>query len=89
MSKAIGYAVLPAGGYPDTASDYIACATRDAVAAELVDYGYTDNPSIWVYKVTRGQTAAAVIAELSTNPDPYPDFVVSPGARGGVVWSNA
>ena len=89
MSRATGYVVLPAGGYPDTASDYIACPTRDDVAAELVDYGYLDNPSVWAYKVTRGNTAESVIADLSSNPDPYPDFVVSRGARGGVIWQNA
>jgi hypothetical protein len=89
VSRAIGYVVLPHGGYPDTASDYLARATRAAVEAELVDYGWMNNPAISVYKVTAGQTAESVIAELSTNPDPYPDYVVERGPRGGTVWTIA
>ena len=89
MAKAISYVVLPCGGYPDTAGDYIPCATRNDVAGELVDYGYHENPSVFVYKVTRGETPEKVISELSTDPDPYPDFVVSRGIRGGIIWDHA
>ena len=85
-ARAIGYVVRLFGGYPDTASDYIECATRAAVEAELVDYGWRDNPAVWVYVVTKGQTAAEVIAALVVDPDPYPDYFVERGPRGGVRW---
>lgn len=87
--RAIGYVVLPYGGYPDTASDYVACATRADVEAQLIDYGWMDNPGVHAYKVMPGETATSVIADLSTSPDPYPDYVVERGARGGIVWSRA
>ena len=89
MSRAIGYVVLPFGGYPDVPGDYLARATRADVEAELVHYGWMNNPAISVYKVTAGQTAASVIAELSTSLDPYPDFTVGRGPRGGTVWTIA
>jgi hypothetical protein len=89
MSRAIGYVVLPFGGYPDVPGDYLAKATRADVEAELVDYGWMVNPSIYVYKVTAGETAESVITELSLNPDPYPDFLVERGPRGGTVWTIA
>lgn len=87
--RAIGYVVLPYGGYPDTASDYVACSTRADVEEQLTDYGWMDNPGVHVYKVMSGETANSVIAELSGNPDPYPDYVVERGARGGIAWSLA
>lgn len=86
MAKAIGYVVLPHGGYPDTANDYVACATRADVEGQLVDYGWMDNPGVSVYKVTRGETAEGVIAELTESADPYPDWIVSRGPMGGVAW---
>jgi hypothetical protein len=89
MSRAIGYVVLPYGGYSDTASDYLPRATRNDVEAELEDYGWMNNPAIYVYKVMAGRTAESVIAELSASPDPYPDFVVERGPRGGTVWTIA
>lgn len=88
-ARAIAYVVLPHGGYPDTASDYIECPTRDDVAAELVDYGWMDNPGVFVYTVVKGQTASEVIATLAESADPYPDYVVSRGPRGGVKWERA
>lgn len=88
-SRAIAYVVLPHGGYPDTASDYVACASRADVEAQLVDYGWMDNPGVFAYTVLSGQTPEGVIAELSSNPDPYPDYVVERGTRGGIQWNRA
>ena len=82
--RATGYVVLPFGGYPDTATDYVVCATRADVSAWLVDYGWMDNPPISVYVVTKGETAQSVIEELAASSDPYPDYIVSRGPRGGV-----
>jgi len=45
------------------------------------------NPAIHVYKITRGETAETVIAQLVASGDPYPDYSVERGTRGGVVWS--
>jgi hypothetical protein len=87
MTKATGYVVLPYGGYPDTASDYVYCPTRATVEAKLVDFGWMANPAIHVYKITRGETAETVIAQLVASGDPYPDYSVEFGACGGVVWS--
>lgn len=90
MSRAIAYVVLPYGGYPDTAADYIECPTREAVEAELVDFGWMQNPAVSVYKVTKGETAAEVIAQLvESSGDPYPDWVVEYGPRGGIRWERA
>ena len=89
MAKAISYVVLPFGGYADTALDYVECATRADVEAQLVDYGWMNNPSVHVYKVTKGETAASVIAELVASRDPYPDYSVDRGPRGGVQWNIA
>lgn len=89
MSRASSYVVLPHGGYPDTATDYETCATRADVEAKLEDFGWMNNPGITVYKVMPGETPVEVIADLSTSPDPYPDFVVERGPRGGTVWSIA
>jgi hypothetical protein len=87
--RASSYIVLPHGGYPDTASDYVECPTRADVEAQLVDYGWLDNPGVMVYKVMPGQVPADVIAELAASADPYPDYVVERGPRGGVVWERA
>lgn len=83
------YVVLPHGGYPDTATDYVACPTRADVEGQLVDYGWMDNPGVFVYKVTRGETPESVIAALASDPDPYPDWVVERGPRGGIQWNRA
>jgi len=83
------YVVLPAGAYADTVSDYIACATRAEVAAQLVDYGYLSNPAVSVFTVPKGYTGEHVIASLAQNVDPYPDYIVERGPRGGVQWNRA
>lgn len=88
-ARAIGYVVLPHGGYPDTVGDYVACDTRADVERELVDYGWMDNPGVFVYVVTKGETYPGVIDALASSPDPYPDYVVERGPRGGVQWNHA
>lgn len=87
--RTTGYVVLPHGGYPDTSADYVFCNTRAEVASELVDYGYMKNPGVFVYVVSAGESAESVIEQLSTSPDPYPDYVVEYGPRGGVQWNRA
>ena len=74
------YHVLQANGYPDTRADYVTVSGREAVAGGLIDLGYLDNPAVTVYDGTR---------EPWNELDPYPDFVVSRGPRGGVNWERA
>lgn len=87
--RATAYVVLPSGGYPDTASDYVECATRAEVEAQLTDYGYLDNPGLFVYVVMKGQTPTQVIAELVGNPDPYPDWIVEFSRGRQPRWTRA
>lgn len=87
--RAASYVVLPHRGYPDTASDYVACPTRADVAAQLVDYGWLDNPGVFVYAVMPGESPEGLITTLAADADPYPDWVVSRGPRGGVRWERA
>jgi hypothetical protein len=88
--RATAYVVRQHGGYPDDVSSYKVCATRAEVEAELVDLGYMDNPGVWVYKCTKAdKSPSEVIQQLANNPDPYPDWVVEFGPRGGVQWSIA
>lgn len=87
--RATAYVVLPAGGYADTASDYVVCATRADVAAQLTDYGYLDNPGVHVFVVVKGETPENVMSELVNDVDPYPDYYVERGPRGGVQWNRA
>ena len=89
MAKAIGYVVIQSMGYSDTRADYAICKNRAAVEAELLDFGYMQNPGVFVYIVTRGQTADTVIDALVKSHDPYPDYVVERGPRGGVRWERA
>lgn len=86
--RATAYVVLPFGGYPDTASDYVECATRAEVEAQLVDLGYLDNAGLWVYTVV-GQTPAEVIAELVASGDPYPDWIVEFSRGRNPRWTRA
>jgi hypothetical protein len=88
-ARAKSYIVLPNGGYPDTASDYVQCRTRADVERELIDYGWMDNPGVFVYLVMGGETPESVIQTLVVSPDPYPDYVVRRGPRGGVIWERA
>lgn len=72
------YWVLHAGSYPDTRSGYdFAKAKRDVVP---LDFGYLDNPVCHVFDGTRTPWLES---------DPYPDFVVEFGPRGGIRWSPA
>lgn len=88
-TRAVSYVVLPHGGYPDTASDYVECPTRADVEAQLVDYGWMENPAVTVFVVTKDETPAGVIHELTQSSDPYPDWVVEYGPRSGVRWVRA
>lgn len=88
-ARAIGYIVLPHGGYPDTAADYVYCPTRADAEAQLVDYGYLDNPGVYCYVMVKGDSPESVIESLASSPDPYPDYVIERGPRGGIVWSAA
>lgn len=72
--------VLQANGYSDTQADYVTVSGKDAAEAELIDFGYLDNPAITVYAGER---------EPWTEDDPYPDFIVSRGPRGGIRWQRA
>jgi hypothetical protein len=74
------YWVLQVNGYSDTRRDYARASNRDAVALELVDLGYLENPAVTVYAGDRTPWA---------EEDPYPDWVVSRGPRGGVRWERA
>lgn len=87
--RATAYVVLPIGGYPDTASDYVECATRAEVEAQLTDFGYLDNTGLWVYTVVKGQTPARVIAELVESGDPYPDWIVEFSRGRHPRWTRA
>ncbi len=89
MAKATGYLVRHWNAYPDEALSYIPCATRAEVEDQLIDYGYMENPGVHVYKLTKGETASRTIADLIVDPDPYPDYVVERGPRGGVQWNIA
>lgn len=75
-ARATSYVVLPSVGYPDTRSDYVECATRADVEAQLVDLGYLDNPGLFVYAVTKGESPGEVIDQLVESGDPYPDWIV-------------
>lgn len=75
-ARATSYIVLPSGGYPDTRSDYVKCATRGHVEAQLVDLGYIDNPGLWVYTVTKDENPDEYIDQLVESGDPYPDWIV-------------
>ena len=89
MAKAIGYIVRHAMDYPDDRASYIPCKTRALVEDQLVDLGWMDNPGVFVYTYVAGGNAAAVIDELIESRDPYPDYVVERGPRGGVRWERA
>ena len=89
MTKAIGYVICQSGGYPDDRNSYKPCATRALVEAELVDYGWLENPGLYVYKLAAGQSAESVIDQLIESRDPYPDYIVERGPRGGIRWERA
>ena len=89
MAKAIGYVVLHSMDYSDIPENFVPCRTRADVEAQLVDLGYMRNPGVWAYKVTKGVTAQELITELVESHDPYPDFTVEYGPRGGYVWQCA
>jgi len=79
-NKAVKWWVLQANGYPDTFGDYSACEDRREVQEQLIDLGYLENPAVTVFSGARRPW---------TETDPYPDWVVSRGPRGGVNWDRA
>lgn len=85
----VAYVVLPFGGYADTAADYVDCMTRADVEAQLVDYGWMNNPAVHVFIRLRSESFAGRVRELVESKDPYPDYVVERGPRGGVQWNRA
>ena len=89
MSQRIAYVVRHYSSYPDTPSDYVDCMTRADVAAQLVDLGYMQNPGVYVYIRLRSESFAGRVRELCEDVDPYPDYVVERGPRGGVRWERA
>lgn len=84
-----GYLVVQAMDYKDDPSSFKFCATRAAVELELVDFGYLDNPGVQVFVLSEGDVPTDVITSLVVSSDPYPDFVVERGPRGGVQWNRA
>lgn len=76
--KRRGWWVLQFSGYPDTQSDYTFAATKKDVRP--LDLGYLENPACTVFAGER---------EPWTEDDPYPDYVVSFGPKGGIRWERA
>ncbi len=77
------YWVRTHGGYPDTQSDYIAAnSKRECAEVGLIDLGYLDNPGAFVYLNDGVNMPWESI-------DPYPDWVIERGPRGGVRWETA
>lgn len=75
------YWVRAMGGYPNDPDAYMpANSKRECAEIGLVDFGYLDNPGAWVYV---GNTAPWA------SDDPYPDWVIERGPRGGVRWEQA
>lgn len=81
------YWVRTHGGYPDDPSAYLpANSKRECAELGLVDLGYLENPCAFVYRVSR-DVPASLAPWLEV--DPYPDFVVEFGPRGGIRWDIA
>jgi len=87
--RAAGYLVVQAMDYKDDPASYTYCRTRADVAAQLIDFGYLENPAVQVFALNVGEDPHTSALVLSRILDPYPDWVVSRGPRGGVVWERA
>lgn len=75
------YFVLPVGGYADTRADFIpANSQRECAEVGLFDLGYLDNPGAHIFVGSR---------EPWTEVDPYPDYYIERGPRGGLRWESA
>lgn len=74
------YWVLQFNDYSNDSKSFTPCNNRSEVASELIDLGYLDNPAVTVFDGTRTPW---------DEEDPYPDFIVSRGPRGGVNWERA
>ena len=75
-----GYWVIGALGYPDTKSDYEHAPTRADVRPLDGPGDYLPYPDVFVYHGER---------EPWDEHDAYPDWRVSRGPRGGIVWERA
>lgn len=76
------YWVLVAGMYSDTKDDYMA-ADSQAHAIQIARRagdGFLGSPGAHVYDGLR---------EPWDESDPYPDYTVTQGPRGGMVWERA
>lgn len=74
------YHVLKPGGYPDTLDDYETVTNKAAVADEIPHAMWGLGESVHVFHGERAPWEER---------DPYPDWVVSRGPRGGVRWEPA
>ena len=76
------YWVLLAGAYPDVQSEYVAASSLEHATALARHYydGYSDFGGAHVYRGTRAPW---------TEQDPYPDYVIYQGPRGGMAVERA
>ena len=76
------YYILTPGGYPDTQADYIPATSLEHakdITRKFCD-GYLDPACSHVFSAQR---------EPWTEQDPYPDYVVYQGPRGGMAVERA
>jgi hypothetical protein len=71
------YWVLQYRSYPDEVGSYTLTTGRAETESQLIDYGWLENTAIMVYDEDRRPWDEV---------DPYPDWVVSRGPRGGIRW---
>lgn len=82
-----GWATIPAGGgntlpaYPDEVDSYTVHRTLAEAVAELAgDPLAAAGERAFAYRLGADRT----VADIAGDPDPYPDRVLTVGARGGV-----
>ena len=76
------YWVLVSGGYPDTYSNYMAATSLEhakELARRYYD-GYSDFAGVFIYSGARAPW---------TEQDPYPDYILEQGPRGGIRLERA
>ena len=83
------YLVVQAMDYKTDPESFKVCYNRHAVESELIDYGYMENPAVQVYNVPVGVDPHDYAYSLAGDVDPYPDWIVERGPRGGVKWERA
>lgn len=82
------WVVHESGAYSNDPSSYKSVSTRAEVEAMLPDYGWMSNPGLYVYRVLPGTDVEKYILDLSSKPDPYPDFLVAFGPKSGIRWEH-